>query len=102
MKAKKVKLPIPLALFVLGACSFLLMLFAPSATKPLVLSGGLVWAGAYFWVVADNFKRKAPVHTRGGLLKYEDNPHGYIFTCAIYVIFGAGLLVIFLGIVLSR
>ena len=45
------KLSPPLALFILGACSFLLLFFAPSATKPLALSGGLAWAGAYFWVV---------------------------------------------------
>ena len=96
------KLSPPLALFILGACSFLLLFFAPSATKPLTLSGGLAWAGAYFWVVADNFRRKAPVHSRGGLLKYEDNPQGYIFTYGIYVIFGAGFLVVLLGLVLSR
>lgn len=96
------KLSPPLALFVLGACSFVLMFFAPSATKPLALLGGPAWAGAYFWVVADNWRRKAPVHSRGGLLKYEDNPRGYIFAYSIYVIFGAGFLVGFLGIVLSR
>lgn len=96
------KLSPPLALFVLGACLFSLMFFVPSATKPFVLLGGLAWAAAYFWVIADNLRRKAPVHTRGGLLRYEDNPRGYIFAYGIYVVFGAGFLVTFLGIVLSR
>jgi hypothetical protein len=91
----------PLALFVLGACSFLLLLFLPSATKPLVLLGGLAWACAYFGVVADNFKRKAPVHTRGGLLKYEHYPHGYFLVYAVYIFFGAVFLIVFLGILLS-
>jgi hypothetical protein len=98
----KVKLSAPLTLFVLGGCSFLLMFFVPSATKLLVLLGGLSWGGAYFGVVADNFKRKAPVHTRGGLLKYEENPRGYMLAYAITAIFGAFFLLVFLGMVISR
>ena len=96
------KLSPPLALFIFGACLFLLLFFAPSASKPLALSGGLAWAGAYFWVAADNFRRKAPVHTRGGLLKYEENPRKYLVPYVVIVIFGLGFLVTFLGLVLSR
>jgi hypothetical protein len=96
------KLSPPLALFIFGACSFLLLFFMPSATKPLALLGGLVWGAAYFWVVADIWRRKAPVHTRGGLLKYENNPRGYLFTYSIYIIFGAGFLFTFLLILHSR
>jgi hypothetical protein len=95
-----VKLSPSFALFGLGACSFLLIFFPPAPTKPFALAGGIAWAAAYFWEVAANFKRKSPVHTRGGLLKYEDNPRGYLFTYSIYVIFGTGLLVTFLGILL--
>jgi hypothetical protein len=96
------KLSPPLALFVFGVCAFLLLFFAPSATTPLALAGGLSWAGAYFWVIADNYRRKATVHTRGGLLKYEENPRKYLIPFVLMVIFGAGFLVTFLGLVLTK
>jgi hypothetical protein len=48
-------------------------------------------------VVADNYKRKATVHTRGGLVKYEQKRFAFMFAYGIVILFGLGFLIVFLG-----
>lgn len=91
----KVKIPAHLALFFAGALFFLFWFFHQRVRVPLVF-GELSWGAAYFWVVADNWNRKAPAMTRGGLVKYEKDPRRFMFAYGCVVALGAGFLFVFL------
>jgi uncharacterized protein RhaS with RHS repeats len=82
------KTSIPLVLFLVGVLSFLLVFVLPHEGRPLVVLGGVTWVAAYFCVLADNYKRRAPVHTRGGLLRYEEKPSTYRFVYGLLVFLG--------------
>lgn len=50
---------------------------------------------AYFLVLLDNFRRKLPVHTRGGLVRRETGAFRYALPYVPLILFGlAALLVI--------
>lgn len=55
-------------------------------------SGGAVLAIAFFVVVIDNFIRKTPTQTRGGIVRYEEEPGKYIAGFVIMALFGVGAL----------
>ena len=68
----KLKPSVPLLLFVVGGLCFLLWLFRRH--KILLVAGGIVWVAAYFYVLGDNYKRRTPIPTRGGLVTYQKDP----------------------------
>ena len=74
----------------------LLWLFLHQKSTVLLVFGGVTWGAAYFCVVAENYRRRAPVPTRGGLLRYEKNPHLYRFVYGIMLFFGLFFLFVFL------
>ena len=86
----------PLVLFIVGGLCLLLWLFLHQKSTLLLVFGGVTWGAAYFCVVAENYRRRAPVHTRGGLLRYEKNPHLYRFVYGIMLFFGLFFLFVFL------
>lgn len=96
----KVKISIPLGLFIAGASCFLLLFLLPHASRPLLALGGVMWVAAYFGVLADNYKRKAPVPTRGGVLRYEEKPGTYRFVYGFMAFLGALFLLVFLALTL--
>lgn len=93
------KISFPLGLFIAGASCFLLLFLLRHARRPLAVLGGVMWVAAYFGVLADNYKRKAPVHTRGGMLKYEEKPGTYRFVYGFMAVVGALFLLVFLALI---
>lgn len=71
----KVKLSVPLLLFIAGGFCFLLWFFLRH--KILLAGGGITRVAAYSFVLADNYKTKTPIPTRGGLMTHDKNPHWY-------------------------
>lgn len=65
-------------LLLLAGC-FLFLIYAvewwPSGYSAEL--GGFCWASAFLLVVLDNYIKKLPVHTRAGLLRFEDSPKKY-------------------------
>jgi hypothetical protein len=58
----------------------------------------LCWTGAesyglphIFFVLADNYKRKAPVYSRGGLVTHDKNPNWHKANYGFMTILGLGL-----------
>ena len=51
---------------------------------------------AYFLVLIDNFKRKLPVHTRGGLVRREDGALRYALPYVLLTLFGLLALLVIL------
>jgi hypothetical protein len=92
----KVKPSAPLVLFITGGLSLLLWLFLHRKSTLLLVFGGITWVAAYFCVVAENYRRRAPVPTRGGLLRYEENPRLYRFVHGFMLFLGLFFLVVFL------
>jgi hypothetical protein len=88
---------LPLGLFLAGAASFLLVFLLPQRRQALlVVLGGVAWAAAYFCVLADNYKRRAPVHTLGGLLRYEEKPNAYRLLYGFLIFLGVFSLFVLL------
>jgi hypothetical protein len=86
------KMVLPLGLFLAGAASFLLVFLRPQQQNSLVVFGGITWTAAYFCVLADNYKRRAPIYTRGGPLRYEERPttyrlHGFLTLLGAFFLF---------------
>ena len=91
------KSTITLGLFIGGIVSFVIFFAVPSHPMYLALSGWTVWVFAYFSVLAQNFKKKAPIPTRGGTVRYEDRPRLYKLIYSFLFFVGAfALLVIFI------
>ncbi len=83
------KMSVSLGLFIAGACCFLLIFFLPYQTwRPLTLVGATIWGAAYLSVLWDNYKKRAPVPTRGGKVTYEESPRMYNFHYVFLAIFG--------------
>jgi hypothetical protein len=92
----RVKLSAPLALFIAGGLCLLLWFFLHENGKLFLVLGGVIWVGAYVCVLADNYRRRAPVHTRGGLLRYENNPQRYRLVYGFMLFLGLFVLFVFL------
>jgi len=96
------KISASLGLFIAGACCFLLIFFLPYQTwRPLILVGAIIWGSAYFSVLWDNYKRRAPAETRGGIVTYEGSPRMYNFQYVFLAIFGLFFLLVVIVLALS-
>jgi hypothetical protein len=85
-----------LALLIMGGLCFLLWIFLRQKITPLLILAGVTWVAAHLCVLAYNYKRKAPVPTRGGWLTYEKNPLGYRLLYIFMVFAGLFFLLAFL------
>jgi hypothetical protein len=95
--ASKMKFSVALGLFIGGIVSFAIFFAVPSHPTYLALSGWTAWVFAYFSVLAQNFKEKAPIPARGGIVRFEERPHLYrILYWFLYFLGAFALLVIFL------
>lgn len=90
---------VPLILFVVGAACFGLLFFVRTVDRMLILSGGLAWCAAYFWVISSNYRNNAPVWTRGGWLDHQARPRAY--NVAYLVMAAIGALFIFVLLALN-
>jgi hypothetical protein len=89
----KSKITIPAWLFIGGLLCFVFFFLSPSRLNYFSLVGWTVWACAYLVVLAQNHKRKAPIPTRFGWVKYENQPR--LYKSIYLVLFLVGLLVVF-------
>jgi hypothetical protein len=86
-----------LGLFICGFVSFVIFFTIASHPKYLALSGWTVWTFAYFSVLAQQFRKKAPIFTRGGIVRYQNRPRLYrLIYGFLFFLGGFALLVIFL------
>jgi hypothetical protein len=92
------KISVPLGLFITGAACFSMLFLFPHVGRRLVVLGGVMWASAYFWVLADNFRRRAPLWTRGGMLKYEEKPRTYRFVYSLMLFLGVFFLLVLIAL----
>jgi hypothetical protein len=59
-------------------------------------SGVVTWLLAYFLVLFDNYKRRIPVQTRGGIVRREDGQVKYAMPFAPMLVIGAIALLVVL------
>jgi hypothetical protein len=90
----KVKLSASLSLFVAGGLCLLFWLFLHH--KVVLVAGGVLWVAAYLVALADSYKRRAPVPTRGGLVTYEKRPNWYKAVYGFMAFLGLFFLFVFL------
>jgi hypothetical protein len=91
----KLKPSVPLLLFVVGGLCFLFWLFL-LRHNILLVAGGIVWVAVYFYVLADNYKRRIPIPTRGGLVTYQKDPSWFKAAYGFMAFLGLFFLFIFL------
>ena len=88
---------IALGLFIGGLVSFAIFFSVASHPTYLALSGWTAWVFAYFSVLAQNFKEKAPIPTLGGMVRFEERPYLYRLIYGwLFFAGGFALIVIFL------
>jgi hypothetical protein len=90
----KLKPSVPLLLFIAGGFCFSFWFFLRH--NILLVTGGIIWVAAYFDVLANNYKRRAPIHTRGGLVTYEKDPNWYKAVYGLMTFLGLFSLFVFL------
>jgi len=61
-------------------------------------SGALAWLLAYFLVLFDNFRRKLPVQTRGGVVRSEDGSVKYAMPFVPMLVMGVIALLVVLTV----
>ena len=97
------KLSVSQGLGAAGALCFVLIPLLPEQKRPLVLIGSTLWDTVFFRVLAVNYRNKAPVPTRGGLLRYEERPRAYNFVHGLMVFLGVFFLIVIVSLtVFSR
>ena len=86
-----------LRLFLVGlACfaAFLLLWFRFHRREySLALLGGTGCFCAYCLVLATNYRKRTRVHTRGGWVSYEKNPHLYKWNYLLLFLLGASFYI---------
>jgi Ca2+/Na+ antiporter len=75
-----------------GILWFALFFLFPYHPKYLSLLGWATLACAYFVVLAQSYRKKSPVHTRGGSVQYEKQPG--LYKSIYFLLFFAGVLVV--------
>ena len=98
----KIKISISFGLFIAGACCFILIFLLRDETRILVFLGSALWDSAFLGVLADNYKKRAPIPTRGGIVTYEENPRTYKFVYRLMVFIGAVFLVVITSLTASN
>ena len=91
------KISITARLFIAGSICFLLVFFVPNRTSLLVLFGGVIWDAAFFMVLAEIDKKRAPVWTRGGGIRYQESPITYRLAYGLLVFLGLFFLIVLLS-----
>lgn len=91
-----------MTLFLLGVGSFLLLFLLRNSGRLFIVLGGVSWISAYFWVLAANYRRRAPLWTRGGLLRYEKRPRTYKLLYGFMALLAGFVLLVFLALNISR
>ncbi|MBC3919507.1 hypothetical protein H8L32_18615 [Undibacterium sp. CY18W] len=81
-----------LYIFVAGTCLLPLIFWFPDATKYVLLLVEILWGTSYFLVVNQNYRKKLPIHTRGGMVSYTDSPRQYKISYAVMYFIGIGFL----------
>lgn len=89
---------IALAFGVLGLLLIVIALAPADAGGVWFRCGGLAWLLAYFLVLFDNFKRRLPVQTRGGVLRYEDGAVKYAMPFVALLVMGVIALLVVLTV----
>ncbi len=88
-------------LFVAGVACFLLFLFLPKHPEYLNQFGWTGFVSAYFLWLAQSYRTKATMYTRGGLLDYTKQPFlfssVYLFLLLLGIFTVVALLAINLG-----
>jgi len=92
------KISVSFVLFVAGACCFLLIFLLPGGTKVLALSGGVIWDCVYFRVLADNYRKRAPLLTRRGIVTYEERPRTYKAVYGLMAFLGVFFLIVLISL----
>jgi hypothetical protein len=92
------KISVSQGLFVAGICCFLLVFLFPEAKRPLVLAGGAICDVVFFRVLADNYRKRAPILTTGGILQLEKRPRTYKFVYGLMAFLGIFFLIVLISI----
>lgn len=101
MKFANIKFPVPVALSLVGGLSFLGAIYSPRAGKLLLVLGGFTWMSAYCHVIFGNLRKRDPIWTRGGPLRYEESPrmfkavHGFLLFLGLFSFFVFTIIVLF-------
>ncbi|QLQ31466.1 MAG: hypothetical protein HZT40_07490 [Candidatus Thiothrix singaporensis] len=67
-------------LFVLGSITMMLAIFKPISLQSLMFVGLALWVGAFLCALWHHFFLKSPIPVRrGGYVKFESQPIGYVF-----------------------
>ncbi len=85
---------VALAVFLAGAAALVVAFAHTEGAAPWFRAGGIAWIAAYFVVLLDNFSRKLPVQTRGGVLRREDGLLKYAGPYVFMAVLGLGALVV--------
>lgn len=91
---------LPLLCFILGVSLLIIVLARPQNAQRLMPVVEISWAIAYFAVLRRNDRKKAPISTRGGIVRYEENPMGYRIAYGFLYFFGLALLLAALAVTL--
>lgn len=85
---------VALVLFIAGLVAIVIAFSHTEGAAPWFRGGGIAWIAAYFVVLLDNFSRKLPVQTRGGVLRREDGLLRYAGPYLFMAVLGFGALVV--------
>jgi hypothetical protein len=91
---------LPLLFFVLGLLLMIVALARPQDAQRLMPLVEISWALAYFTLLRRNDRKKTPISTRGGVVRYEVNPIGYRIAYGFLYFFGTALLLVALAVTL--
>jgi hypothetical protein len=83
-------------LFVGGVLCFVLFFLLPGHPSDISLLGWIVFSSAYFVVLAQNYKKKAPVPALGGFVEYKKRPGLYKSIYFLLFFVGAFAVVVLL------
>jgi hypothetical protein len=64
-------------LLLAGLCCFVAFFFIPGSLKYLSISGGILFAGAYFLVLLQDYRKKAPIPVLGVWVDHKERPGLY-------------------------
>lgn len=85
-----------LAGFVCGLICILIFLtldfFFHQYNRLLWLAGAMMWNCVFLILVNSKYRQRAPIFTRGGLVRYEDHPVKYRVAYGVLYLFGGGFL----------
>ena len=96
------KIPISLTLFIGGLVCFVPFFSLQTHPKYFCLLGGTAWVCAYWCVLAQNYKEKAPIPTRNQMMHYERHPYIYKFFYLAMSFIGVVVLFVLLIFSLSN